>query len=82
MATLLPPPKRKKIDHTASKPEPEVSTPSPSVVVQFVADDDGSSIAPAVNIPANLTREALEALVNKLRPQVGNRLISFLLLRK
>ncbi|KAM6497323.1 WD40 repeat-like protein [Amanita muscaria] len=69
MATRLPPPKRKKIYHGVPEPEPELPKPSPSIVIKFVSDDDGSPIAPAVNIPANLTREALEALVNKLKPQ-------------
>ncbi|KAF8625526.1 hypothetical protein AX17_006838 [Amanita inopinata Kibby_2008] len=69
MTTLLPPPKRKKVYHGVPEPEPEPPKPSLNVVVQFVSDDDGSSLAPAVNIPANLTREALEALVNKLKPQ-------------
>ena len=73
MATLLPPPKRAKIHH--SKPDDptpsktEEPTPAPNVIVQFVSEADGKSIAPAVNIPADLSREGLEALVNKLSEQ-------------
>ncbi|KAI0796167.1 WD-repeat protein [Abortiporus biennis] len=66
MATLLPPPKRQKVYHGVPEPEPELPQPSPNVVVQFVSEDSGEPLAPAVNLPANLSREALEALVNKL----------------
>ncbi len=68
MATLLPPPKRKKLYHGVSEPTQELTKQTSNVVVQFVSDDDGEAIAPAVTIPANLPRDALEALVNKLRP--------------
>ena len=66
MATLLPPPKRQKVYHGIAEPKKEVEQPVPNVVVQFVAEDDGRQLAPAVNLPANVSRDALEALVNKL----------------
>ncbi|KAF9482658.1 WD-repeat protein [Pholiota conissans] len=69
MATLLPPPKRQKIYHGNTAPEPEPLAPTSNVVVQFVSEEDGSSLAPAVQIPANINREGLEALVNKLSNQ-------------
>lgn len=71
MATLLPPPKRQKVYHGIPEPEPEAPKPIPNVVVQFVSDEDGEALAPAVNLPANLSREALEALVNKLNTKVS-----------
>ncbi|CAA7265291.1 unnamed protein product [Cyclocybe aegerita] len=66
MATLLPPPKRQKIYHGVPEPEPEPVAPTPNVVVQFVSEEDGKSLAPVVSLPANVSREGLEALVNKL----------------
>ena len=71
MATLLPPPKRVKVYHGVPEPEPEVPKPSPNIVVQFVSEDDGKPLAPAVNLPSNVSREGLEALVNKLSIQVS-----------
>lgn len=71
MATLLPPPKRQKIYHGDQKIEPEVPTPTSHVIVQFLSEEDGSPLAPPVNIPANVSREGLEALVNKLGKQVS-----------
>src|SRR5688572_12104815 len=70
MATLLPPPKRKKLYHGVPEPEPEPPKQVPNVVVQFVSEDDGKPLAAAVNIPADVSREALEALVNKLNTKV------------
>jgi len=70
MATLLPPPKRQKVYHGVPEPPKEEPLPTPQIVVQFVSEDDGRSLAPAVNIPANVTREALELLVNNLSPEV------------
>lgn len=73
MSVLLPPPKRQKVYHGVPNPEDHqtVSQDSvPNVVVQFVNDHDGSPLAPAVNLPANVTKDALESLVNKLKPQV------------
>ena len=73
MSVLLPPPKRQKVYHGIPEPEnPQVlEEPVPNVVVQFVNDHDGTPLAPAVNLPANVTKDALEALVNKLRPQAS-----------
>jgi ribosome assembly protein 4 len=70
MATLLPPPKRPKLYHGVTEPEPEPLKVSPNVVVQFVNEHDGTPIAPAVNLPANIAREGLEVLVNQLRTKV------------
>ena len=72
MSVLLPPPKRQKVYHGIPEPEiPQTSERSaPHVVVQFVNDQDGSPLAPAVNLHASVTKDALESLVNKLRPQV------------
>ncbi|KLO19136.1 WD-repeat protein [Schizopora paradoxa] len=66
MASLLPPPKRAKLYHGVPEPEKPEPEPSPSIIVQFVAEDDGRSLAPAVQLPANVSREDLEVLVNKL----------------
>ena len=73
MSVLLPPPKRQKVYHGIPEPEkPQTAEESvPNVVVQFVNDQDGTPLAPAVNLPANVTKEALESLVNKLRPLVS-----------
>jgi ribosome assembly protein 4 len=78
MATLLPPPKRPKIYHGVEPPEPKPIEPVPNVVVQFVSEEDGSTIAPPVNLPANLTKEALEQLVNKFSSTVCSRTLAFL----
>ncbi|TDL23828.1 WD40 repeat-like protein [Rickenella mellea] len=66
MATLLPPPKRVKVYHGVPEPEEAPQIQSPNIVVQFVAEDDGKSLAPAVSLPANVSREDLEVLVNRL----------------
>ncbi|KAE9411564.1 WD40 repeat-like protein [Gymnopus androsaceus JB14] len=66
MATLLPPPKRQKVYHGIPEPEPELPKPVRNILVQFVSEDDGSALAPAVNLPADVSREGLEVLVNKL----------------
>lgn len=70
MATLLPPPKRTKLYHGIPEPEKPEPAPSPNVVVQFVSEDDGNSLAPAVQLPANVSREDLELLVNRLASKV------------
>ncbi len=70
MATLLPPPKRVKLYHGIPEPAAEPPKPSLNILVQFVSDDDGHPLAPAVNLPASVSREGLEALVNKLNTQV------------
>ena len=71
MATLLPPPKRRKLYHGVPEPQVKPAPPIPSVVVQFVNEEDGEPIAPAVTLPADLTREQLETLVNKLSTSVS-----------
>ena len=71
MATLLPPPKRQKVYHGIPEPEQPEPEPSPSIVVQFVAEDDGRSLAPSVQLPANVSREDLELLVNRLTGEVS-----------
>lgn len=76
MATLLPPPKRQKSAYSQSlKPRvtPPPETPIPSVVVQFRNAEDGSSLGPAINLPADTGRDALQMLVNKLRGEVSLR---------
>ncbi|KAG9126945.1 hypothetical protein FRC07_001278 [Ceratobasidium sp. 392] len=68
MATRLPPPKRIKLNNGApiKAPEAPQKAPAPNVVVQFVSEDDGVPLAPAVNIPADFGRDGLEAMINKL----------------
>ncbi|KAF9071677.1 WD40-repeat-containing domain protein [Rhodocollybia butyracea] len=66
MATLLPPPKRQKVYHGIPEPEPEPPKLSRNILVRFVSEDDGSALAPAVNLPADVSREGLEVLLNKL----------------
>jgi ribosome assembly protein 4 len=74
MATLLPPPKRQKSAYSQSL-KPRVTTPEPtpvpSVVVQFRSAEDGSNLGPAINLPADTSRDALQMLVNKLRGEVS-----------
>jgi len=70
MAALLPPPKRQKLYHGIEPPPPAPTEEVPNVVVQFVSEDDGKPLAPAVNVPADFARQGLEALVNKLKTQV------------
>ncbi|ORX33484.1 WD40-repeat-containing domain protein [Kockovaella imperatae] len=69
MATLLPPPKRQRSAYSKSiKPDPvPEAVEIPSIVVQFKNAEDGSSFGPAVNLPADTSRDALQMLVNKLR---------------
>ncbi|KAL1696741.1 WD40-repeat-containing domain protein [Schizophyllum commune] len=66
MATLLPPPKRQKKYHGVPEPEPEPLKPAPNVLVNFTSEDGSTQLAPAVSVPANLSRQGLEALLNKL----------------
>ncbi len=70
MATLLPPPKRQKVYNGIPEPEKVPVEQSPNVVVQFVSEDDGSALAPAVSLPANVSREDLQSLVNRLTSKV------------
>jgi hypothetical protein len=74
MATLLPPPKRIKLYHGVSEPAPEPPKPTPSILVQFVSEENGDALAPVVNLPADVSREGLETLVNKLKTEVSRRL--------
>ncbi|KAF8889288.1 WD-repeat protein [Infundibulicybe gibba] len=69
MATLLPPPKRVKVYHGVPEPEPEEPRTSPNIVVHFVSDDSGASLAPVVNLPASTSRDGLETLLNTLTSQ-------------
>lgn len=74
MATQLPPPKRQKSNYAKSllppsAPEPEV--PVPQIVVQFKNSENGQSLGPAINLPADTARDALQMLVNKLRGEVS-----------
>lgn len=71
MATLLPPPKRQKVYNGIPEPEKVPVEQSPNVVVQFVSEDDGSALAPAVSLPANVSREDLQSLVNRLTSKVA-----------
>ena len=52
------------------EPEPEPIKASPNVVVQFVSEDDGAQLAPAVSLPANVSRDDLQSLVNSLSKNV------------
>jgi hypothetical protein len=73
MSVLLPPPKRQKSAYSQSllPPAPPVTAaPVPSVVVQFKSAEDGSNLGPAINLPADTGRDALQMLVNKLRGEV------------
>ena len=79
MATLLPPPKRQKVYHGVTEPEKAPVEPSPNIVVQFVAEDDGSALAPAVSLPSNISREDLQSLVNTLTSKAG---FVFLIVRR
>jgi ribosome assembly protein 4 len=74
MSTLLPPPKRQKSAYSQSlKPRvsPPPEAPVPSVVVQFKNAEDGGNLGPAINLPADTGRDALQMLVNKLRGEVS-----------
>jgi ribosome assembly protein 4 len=81
MATLLPPPKRQKSAYSRSL-LPRVTPPPdaiiPSVVVQFKNAEDGSNLGPAINLPADTGRDALQMLVNKLRGEVSHSMASTL----
>jgi hypothetical protein len=70
MATLLPPPKRRKLYHGVPEPPKAPETPVSNIVVQFVNEEDGTPLAPAVNLPADLSRDGLEKLLNKLSDKV------------
>jgi ribosome assembly protein 4 len=70
MATLLPPPKRQKVYHGIPEPEKSPVEQSPNIVVHFVSEDDGSALAPAISLPANISRDDLQGLVNRLTSKV------------
>ncbi|KAL7423140.1 ribosome assembly [Cryptotrichosporon argae] len=70
MSTLLPPPKRQRSAYSKSlrpDPEPEPAAPAPSIVVQFRHAETGANLGPAINLPADTGRDALQMLVNKLK---------------
>ncbi|BEI80617.1 hypothetical protein CcaverHIS002_0111460 [Cutaneotrichosporon cavernicola] len=70
MATQFPPPKRQKSAYSRSllpTPVPEPAAPIPTVVVQFKNAESGESIGPAINLPADTGRDALQMLINKLK---------------
>ncbi|KIJ97667.1 hypothetical protein K443DRAFT_133770 [Laccaria amethystina LaAM-08-1] len=50
--------------------KPQAPHQSPNIVVQSISEEDGRPLPPAVDIPANLPRESLEALLNKISIQV------------
>jgi NLE (NUC135) domain len=70
MAALLPPPKRQKVYHGIPEPENPPIEKSPNVIVQFVSEEDGSALAPAVSLPADISRDDLQGLVNNLTCKV------------
>jgi ribosome assembly protein 4 len=75
MATLLPPPKRQRSAYSKSirpDPEPAPAAPVPSIVVQFKNAEDASNLGPAINLPADTARDALQMLVNKLKGDVSS----------
>ena len=79
MSTQLPPPKRQKLNNVPHeryiKPTKPVEEPEryvPNIVVQFKNAEDGTPLGPAINLPANTGRDALQMLVNKLKGEVRN----------
>lgn len=74
MSTALPPPKRQKSNYSKSllpPAEPVAAAPIPSIVVQFKNAENGENFGPAVNLPADTGRDALQMLVNQLRGEVS-----------
>jgi ribosome assembly protein 4 len=83
MSTLLPPPKRQKSAYSQAIKPPTPAQPEkpiPSVVVQFKNAEDGANLGPAINLPADTGRDALQMLVNKLRGEVRWTLLPELIL--
>ena len=80
MAALLPPPKRQKVYNGIPEPEKVTVEQSPNVVVQFVSEEDGSALAPAVSLPADVSREDLQSLVNRLTSKVCKQFFAIYLL--
>lgn len=73
MATLFPPPKRQKVNYDPARVVPPTPAPEmPHVVVHFRNAEDGTELGPAINLPADTSRDALQMLVNKLRGEVGD----------
>lgn len=79
MSTQLPPPKRQKLhnvpherDVRPTKVAEEPERFIPNIVVQFKNAEDGSPLGPAINLPANTGRDALQMLVNKLKGEVSH----------
>lgn len=70
MATLLPPPKRPKLHNGVPELKLEQRGPTYNVVVQFISEDDGQPLGPAVSLPSNVSTEGLQTLVNNLKSQV------------
>jgi ribosome assembly protein 4 len=81
MATLLPPAKRRKLYYGVPEPAPKPAVEVPNIVVQFVNEEDGKSLAPTVNLRADLSRDELEALLNKLSRKVSTPFTVVLVLR-
>jgi len=75
MAALLPPPKRQKLHNGVPEPEPQQIAPTYNVVVQFVSEDDGQSLGPAISLPSNVSTEQLQTLVNNLKSQVSTSIL-------
>jgi hypothetical protein len=82
MSTQLPPPKRQKLNNVAHerdvKPTKQVDEPEryvPNIVVQFKNAEDGTPLGPAINLPANTGRDALQMLVNKLKGEVNHSIL-------
>lgn len=74
MSTLLPPPKRQRSAYSQRinpDPAPPPAAPVPSIVVQFKNAEDGANLGPAINLPADTARDALQMLVNKLKGEVS-----------
>lgn len=74
MSTLLPPPKRQKSAYSQSLKPPE-ATPEPEripeITIQFVSADDNSPLGPPMRVPADMPRNALQALVNEIKGDVS-----------
>jgi hypothetical protein len=63
----LPPPKRVKLSGPSLDVPAPVIPKAPTVVVQFRSSVDGSSMGPAVSLPADTGRDGMEMLVNRLK---------------
>jgi ribosome assembly protein 4 len=79
MSTQLPPPKRQKLHNVAherdvrpTKAAEQAERFIPNIVVQFKNAEDGSPLGPAINLPADTGRDALQMLVNKLKGEVSH----------